>query len=118
MIIAVWNIIKSQSVKVKILLIVVALGSTLLMSYTVKYALIKRQLVKEYKNQIENLELDLVASNKREQASIDKNKRLTRAVRNAELNIDKKLKQDEKIIDNDTITDANIRSFITKHQER
>ncbi|CAA0149639.1 conserved hypothetical protein [Tenacibaculum maritimum] len=118
MILVVWNIIKTQSIKVKALLIIVAFGSILLMSYTIKYALIKRQLVKEYKNQIENLELELVASNKREQASVDKNKRLTKAVRKAELNIDKKLQQDEKIIDNDAITDDDIRSFISKHQKR
>jgi hypothetical protein len=115
---SIWKLILSQPTKVKVLLVVIALLSLTSLAYLGQYAYMKRKLFIEYKGKVKRLELELEESSKREQQSINIARKKTQSINTKRLSIDNKLKEDEKIIDNDSITDDDIRSFIAKHKER
>ena len=83
-----------------------------------KYSFYEIKYVNELQNQREKLQDSLHTSNLRILDLTQKGQIKTVIIRQNLSKIDKKLKADENKIDNDTITDDDIRSFITNNKQR
>lgn len=113
-----FSYIKHQSLQFKILLGITGLMFILLTGYAIKLSYANYLLVKFQKEKITELESQLTISEENTKKIISRGKKKTNSINNSQIEIDKKLKQDEKTIDNDSISDDDIREFLTKHQKR
>ena len=118
----IYNYIKHwfnrQDLKTKLFIVVCFIGLAYLMYLGAGKAYYKYKYFKQ-------LETEVLQKNKRiEELENTVSKQLeigeitTIKVKKSKIAIDKKLKEDEKIINNSTISDDDIANFIAKHQKR
>lgn len=118
MISVVWLWFLKQSKKVKLLIVVIIAVTVFGVVQMVKLELAVRSQNKMLQTKIEQLETNVNTLTHQKDSLINVGLKTTKRVKKASSTIDKKLKQDEKTIDNSTITDDDIADFIAKHQKR
>ena len=107
---------KKQTIKEKtfILLLIIA---TLIISYiSLQKVYYKYQLTKARAERVELLENALEEITKRYSDVLLEGEKTTKQVQKKASAIDKKLQDDEKTIDNSTVTDAQLREFLSKYE--
>jgi hypothetical protein len=114
----IFSYIKHQSIQFKILLGFSVLLFFAAIGYALKLSYSNYLLVQFQKEKIKELEKELIVSEEKTTKIISKGKTKTINVKKRQVDIDKKLKQDEKIIDNDSVSDDELRKFLTNHQKR
>jgi len=113
-----FSYIKRQPLPFKILLAITVFLFFVATGYAIKLSYSNYLLVKFQKEKIIKLENQLTESENNTKKIILNSRKKTNKVNKRQGEIDKKLKEDEKIIDNDSITDNDIFKFLSKHQER
>lgn len=106
------------SYKMKIATILLLLAVCVSLYYSAKYSLLKYRYLKEKEKQVEILQDSLKIYKNRVKiltaSGINENKQSQIRIRK----IDKKLKEDEKAINNATITTNELLNFLTNYEER
>lgn len=118
MIKAIFSYIKSQSLKFKILFAICLILFISVISYSVRLAYANHKLVKKQKQIIENLNVQLEVSENKTTEIVSTSKKITVKTSKKQEDIKIKLKEDEKVIDNDSISDDDIRLYISNHNKR
>ena len=103
-----------QSTTAKLFIIICAIGIVYVGYISAGKAYYKYQYFKELEREVTNLKDSVSAYNKREQKLLNTLKNTTKTSQKKFQDIDTKLKQDEEIIDNSTVTDSELQDFLSK----
>ena len=107
---------KSLSNEKKILIIVISVSIMILSIQTGKLARSEYLRLKSIEKALEEANTTIKESENKELSIVDKSKEVTKVIRTKNNDINNKLKQDEETNNNDSINDADIINFISKHK--
>lgn len=106
---------KKQSAKEKFFIILIAIGFGFGMYHYSSKVYYKYKYFKQLETQVTILKDSILNINEREKEIIVKGKSSTTKAKTSSKAIDKKLKEDEKIIDDSDITDVQLDSLLAKY---
>jgi predicted Holliday junction resolvase-like endonuclease len=101
----------------KLYLITVLIIFVVINIYAVKLAWYKYQYLKQLEKEVTELKAQIKKHDDAETKIIEDAKGVTVGVKKKSKNIDQKLKEDEKAIDNSNITNGELQDFLTRHGE-
>jgi len=109
---------KKASKQLKIAITIIVLVSIVSLVFMGKYAILSYQYHKNIETEYNRLTTESEQAELEQKQAIDTNKKATVKTLKKSENIDKKLKQDEKNIDNSTISDADIDALLSKYGQK
>jgi septal ring factor EnvC (AmiA/AmiB activator) len=110
-----WFKLQKPITKVFIVLFLLALSYAAYKS--IRLAKSEYDRLKYIEHQYQEAQEEINKREENESKIIDSSKKQTKKTSKKKTEIDEKLKQDEKSIDDSSVTDDDIKSFISKHQE-